>query len=134
MRDGRTKKQKLSGSSEGLAEFLSSREASLVILAGGARGMEHRLDQSRVRLGRGPGVDLAFDDDQMSREHAVLEFANGRFRIRDAESTNGTLVNGTEIETADLKHGDRIQIGHHVFGFILEDRQRSPVPYVLPDA
>ena len=35
--------------------------------------MEHVLDQRRVSLGRGPGVDLALDDESLVCEHAELE-------------------------------------------------------------
>jgi pSer/pThr/pTyr-binding forkhead associated (FHA) protein len=104
-----------------------------VILAGRAQGMEYTLDQPQVTLGRGPGVDLAFDDETMSRLHAAVEFRAGAFHLRDGGSTNGTLLNDAPIQSARLKHGDRFQLGDHVFAFTLEDRTREPKAYVLPD-
>jgi two-component system cell cycle response regulator len=120
-------------SQSGLAAFFDRHRAAIVILAGRAKGMEYQLDQPQVTLGRGPGVDLSFDDETMSRVHAAVEFRSGAYHLRDAGSTNGTLLNDAPIQAARLKHGDRFQIGDHVFAYTLEDRTRDPKPYVLPD-
>jgi len=41
-------------------------------------------------------------------------------------STNGIAVNGSRVDAADLKHGDRIEIGSHVLQFVLESTERVP--------
>jgi pSer/pThr/pTyr-binding forkhead associated (FHA) protein len=105
-----------------LREFLSRHRAVLVILNGAARGMELEIDRARVTLGRGPGVDFAFDDATMSREHAALEFVGGGFRIRDLGSTNGTQVNDANIAMFDLKGGEHIEVGDHFFEFQVDSR------------
>ena len=120
-------------SDRGFAEFLSRHVAAIVIMDGGAKGMEYKLDQERVSLGRGPGVDLAFDDEAMSREHAAIEFQAGGYRIRDLASTNGVYVNDAHVATGELKHGDRFQLGDHVFTFVLEEVARAPMPYTIDD-
>jgi pSer/pThr/pTyr-binding forkhead associated (FHA) protein len=97
-------------------------------------GSEHMLERPCISLGRGPGSDLSFDDDAMSRVHAALEFADGGFRIRDLGSTNGVLLNGGELEVGELKNGDRFQLGRHLFQFLLEKRHREPKTYLLPEA
>ena len=115
-------------------DFLANHRAAIVVLSGDAAGSEFTLDEPKVSLGRGPDVDLTFDDSAMSREHVVIEFSDGGFRIRDLGSMNGTQVNGEVIKVADLDHGDRLRIGEHVFQFILEKREPVPKTYVLPDA
>jgi pSer/pThr/pTyr-binding forkhead associated (FHA) protein len=70
----------------------------------------------------------------MSKEHAALEFSGGGIRLRDLGSMNGLRVNGGATKVADLKNGDRFQIGEHEFQFVLEQRRRQPRTYVLPDA
>jgi pSer/pThr/pTyr-binding forkhead associated (FHA) protein len=70
----------------------------------------------------------------MSREHVVIEFSDGGFRIRDLGSMNGTQVNGEVIQVGNLDHGDRLRIGEHAFQFILEKREPEPNTYVLSDA
>jgi pSer/pThr/pTyr-binding forkhead associated (FHA) protein len=134
MRDRRTHKLQHSASKQSFSEFRAAWSAAIVILSGGVAGSEHPLEQPCTSLGRGPGSDLTFDDDSMSREHAALEFASGGFRIRDLGSTNGVLLNGGEVEAGDLKNGDRFQLGRHLFQFLLEKRRREPKTYLIPES
>jgi pSer/pThr/pTyr-binding forkhead associated (FHA) protein len=43
-------------------------------------------------------------------------------------------VNGSEVQVAELEHGDRFQLGEHVFQLVIEQRRREPRAYVLPDS
>src|SRR5215831_14388272 len=58
----------------------------------------------RVGLGRvsGPDVEAAIDDVKLSRRHAVVAVEDGRVRIRDQGSTNGTHVNGQQVTERPL--------------------------------
>ena len=111
--------------------FLSVHRAVIVTLAGTTAGNEYELEKERVTVGRGPGVDLAFDDNTMSREHAAFEVMDGAMCLRDLGSTNGVLVNGGQTLNTELKHGDRIELGEHQFQFVLEARRRDPKTYAL---
>ena len=133
MHDGGTRKLAASEPDDDFEQFQERWKCSLVIVEGGAYGTEFLLDQPQCSLGRGPGVDLAFEDDAMSREHAMIEFTSGGFRVRDLRSTNGTHLNSGEISVAELEHGDRLQLGGHVFQLVLEERKREPRMYVLPE-
>ena len=134
MRDGLTRKLAIGERDGGFTRFLAEFRASLVVLEGGVAGAEHEIERPLTSIGRGPGVDLAFPDAAMSREHARLEWGNGLLRLRDLGSMNGIRVNGAPVQAADLKHGDRFQLGEHVFQLVLEQRRREPRAYLLPDA
>jgi pSer/pThr/pTyr-binding forkhead associated (FHA) protein len=134
MVDTRTRRLETTPGELSFPEFLANHRAAIVVLSGNAAGSEFDLDQPKVSLGRGAESDLTFDDSAMSREHVVIEFSGGGFRIRDQGSMNGTQVNGEMIQVGDLEHGDRFQIGEHVFQFVLERREREPKTYVIPDA
>jgi pSer/pThr/pTyr-binding forkhead associated (FHA) protein/S1-C subfamily serine protease len=57
-------------------------------------------------------ADLALDDSQVSRRHAVVRPIEGGMEIEDLGSANGTTVNGEAIKTAQrLRNGDLVQIG-----------------------
>jgi pSer/pThr/pTyr-binding forkhead associated (FHA) protein len=114
-------------------DFRARHLASIVVLSGGVAGSEFILDDAKIQLGRGPGVELEFDDSAMSREHAVIEFSDGGFVLRDLGSTNGTRVNGEPAKARELDHGDRIEIGEHVFQYVVEDREQAPPTYVISD-
>jgi pSer/pThr/pTyr-binding forkhead associated (FHA) protein len=135
MRDGRTRRiEQAPSTGDSFGEFRRSWQASLYIVSGGPEGTEYLLDRSDTTMGRGPGVDLAFDDPTMSREHAAVEFADGGFRLRDLGSTNGVRLNESEVKVAELKNGDRLQVGQLVLQFVLEKRERPAKTYVLPEA
>jgi pSer/pThr/pTyr-binding forkhead associated (FHA) protein len=112
-------------------DFFRRFQATLVTLSGTTAGNEYPLTRTPVTVGRGPDVDLAFDDAAMSREHAALELMDDHFRVRDLASTNGLMVNGSPALVAELKHGDRLQIGEHSFQYLVEERRREPKAYDL---
>jgi hypothetical protein len=74
-----------------------------------------RFEEFRVtgaaRVGRGSECDIALADPSVSRNHALLDVRRGVLFVRDANSTNGTFVNGTRVETAAVHAGDTIAFG-----------------------
>lgn len=70
-----------------------------------------------VLVGRGKDCELRLNDPSVSRHHAVFEPAGGQnYIVKDLGSTNGTLLNGTEIkEIRPLKPGDRLAFGEYEF-------------------
>ena len=77
MQDGLTKKVQRRPVSGGPRGFLASHRAAIVTLSGATAGNEYELERDRTVIGRGPGVDIAFDDQTMSREHAAFEVMDG---------------------------------------------------------
>lgn len=115
-------------------EFFQRFSVTLVMTEGTATGSEFVLDRESVVLGRGPGVDLNFDDTSMSRAHASFELTQDGFRVRDMASTNGVHLNGTRVQSAELKHGDRLVLGEHGFQYLIEERASHPTAYILNEA
>ncbi len=133
MRDGFTQRVEVLEQDDHFEEFMAKWQATVVILSGDEAGSEHNIEKPNFSIGRGPGTDIAFDDDSMSREHAALEFADGGIRLRDLGSLNGVTVNGSEVKTAELKNGDRFKLGEHEFQIVLQKRPKRPKTYVLPE-
>ena len=52
----------------------------------------------------------------------------GRFRVQDLDSRNGTLVNGAAVQDQWLKHGDEIAAAIHLFCSLLEEKESAPAP------
>ncbi|MBN2450293.1 MAG: FHA domain-containing protein, partial [Lentisphaeria bacterium] len=72
-------------------------------------------------LGRGRDCDITLEHPGVSREHVRLEQgADGRWRVADAGSSNGTFVNGERVEAAVLADGDLLRIGSVALCFRLE--------------
>jgi pSer/pThr/pTyr-binding forkhead associated (FHA) protein len=48
----------------------------------------------------------------VSRRRAELRIADGRWMLRDLESSNGTWVNGRRVVEVEVGPGDEIALGH----------------------
>ena len=132
MRDGRTCQVETEPASDDrLESYLRDAAPVLVQVSGAESGEEFPVDRARLVVGRGDGVDLRFEDPSMSSEHAALEFVGAGFRLRDLGSMNGSKVNGAPVMATDLKHGDEIQLGGHLFTFVVETRARRPRTYEI---
>ncbi len=72
----------------------------------------------RVVIGTADGCDFKFFDASISGRHAELNVdPQGRFRITDLGSTNGTYVNDKKIASIELVDGDNIRLGRTTFRF-----------------
>ena len=87
----------------------------LTVATGTRAGDVRALGDGRMTLGRDPLCDLRFDatiDVDVSARHAEVRLENGAAIVRDANSTNGTYVNGERVRgERALRDGDVIQLG-----------------------
>ncbi len=84
----------------------------LLVLEGGSSSLFHLPWTGEVVIGRGSETQLRLQDASVSRRHAKMMIADGRARVADLESSNGTSVNGERLEgVADLRSGDVIAVG-----------------------
>jgi pSer/pThr/pTyr-binding forkhead associated (FHA) protein len=82
----------------------------LIKSEGGAR-VPPELAEELVTVGRGPDNAIRIDDPSVSDRHAQLQCVGDIYRLKDLDSTNGTLVNGQKINETALRFGDRIRFG-----------------------
>lgn len=85
--------------------------AVLVFVSGEREGERLALGEAPVAIGRHPERDLVLREDVVSRHQATLRFEDGRYVLRDEDSTNGTFVNDRKIREQVLQHGDVIEFG-----------------------
>jgi neural Wiskott-Aldrich syndrome protein len=87
----------------------------LVITCGSARAV---VGKDRFIIGRGKSSsDFVIKDPNISRQHAMVEFVDGRFFIVDMGSTNGIEYEGQRVTRKPIHDGDRFRIGDHEFNF-----------------
>ena len=60
---------------------------------------------------------IQLNDDRVSRFHLKIQEDQDRVVLTDLESTNGTKVNGEEIQLRILRHGDMICVGRSILLF-----------------
>jgi hypothetical protein len=63
-------------------------------------------------IGRGTDADLQLLDQGVSRRHIDVQFDGSFATVYDLGSTNGTSVNGHEVKSQLLRHGDVVRLGH----------------------
>jgi hypothetical protein len=103
--------------------------AILHVLRGPNAGSTFRLDGDLTTAGRHPDSDIFLDDVTVSRRHAEFYREAGRFTVRDVGSLNGTYVNGSRIEEAELAANDEVQIGKFRLKFLASpDLWGQPIP------
>jgi hypothetical protein len=62
-------------------------------------------------IGRAASCDLVVRDDSVSRRHAMLVRDGDRVIITDLGSSNGTFINGRWVTQAEVRPGDKLQLG-----------------------
>ena len=74
-------------------------------------GTTHELVGDLITIGRGPDNMIVINDPSVSTYHAQLQRAGETYRLKDLDSTNGTLVNSIPVEETGLRFDDRIRFG-----------------------
>jgi pSer/pThr/pTyr-binding forkhead associated (FHA) protein len=92
-------------------------EVTLRILDGADRGRVYDHLPTPVTIGREEGNDIQLNDERVSRYHIKIQEDHDKLVLTDLESTNGTKVNGEEIQLRILRHGDMITLGRSVLLF-----------------
>jgi diguanylate cyclase (GGDEF)-like protein len=88
--------------------------AVLCVLAGPQAGQRYRIEPGQpLVIGRPyfSGVDIGLLDEAVSRRHARVSRRGAEVSITDLDSHNGTYVNGARVHSANLRGGDKIQVG-----------------------
>jgi hypothetical protein len=88
----------------------------LVHVEGKEKPRALRLAANTV-IGRAMGCELRLEDTYVSQEHARIFAKNGSWYVEDLGSTNGTKLNGQQVQSRPLSDGDRITVGTTVIEY-----------------
>ncbi len=90
----------------------------LTLLNGSRAGSSYLLDTEREnQIGRDLECQVVLSDPLSSRVHATIVHRDGSWWVRDAESRNGTFVNGQKADEAQLIEGCQLKTGTTEFSF-----------------
>ncbi|MCA9184819.1 MAG: FHA domain-containing protein [Pirellulaceae bacterium] len=95
---------------------------TLRILDGADRGRVYDDLEPPITIGREEGNTIQLNDDRVSRFHVKIQEDHEKLVLTDLESTNGTKVNGEEIQLRILRYGDIVTIGRSVLLFGSRDQ------------
>lgn len=85
--------------------------ATLTVLSGSDEGIAMRLGERKIYMGRMAQSEFILTDTNVSRVHAWIAYEQHRHVLYDAESRNGSFVNGVRITAQRLRDGDEIRLG-----------------------
>lgn len=103
-----------------------AKAGKLKIIAGFVRETDIVLPtDAEYTIGRDRRRDLAIMSRKVSRRHATITCKNGTYVITDIDSKQGTIVNGKEVTSTNLRPNDIIEIGDLKAQFVIEEA--SPV-------
>ena len=89
-------------------------EITLRVLDGADRGRVFEQLPTPVTIGREEGNTIQLNDERVSRFHVKIQYDQDKIVLTDLESTNGTKVNGEDIQLRILRYGDMISLGRTV--------------------
>ncbi|MER5515874.1 FHA domain-containing protein [Streptomyces sp. NPDC002763] len=105
----------------------------LVGLEGLLAGERIPVLDTRVTFGRNSENTVVISSLSVSRFHAEIVFDEDKgYVLSDLESSNGTLVNGEEVESRLLQPGDEISLGDQEFRFEVADAMETLMALSLP--
>jgi DNA-binding NtrC family response regulator len=87
------------------------KQCKLVVVRGRAAQRENVFAGDVIRVGKGPDNDLVLDDETVSRSHFELVRDGRGWLVRDLRSTNGTFLDGAEIQSGYVRAGSLIGAG-----------------------
>jgi len=97
--------------------------SKLILTLDGEVVKEYTLDKESLTIGRKSDNDIQLNDLTVSGRHAVITTNNHTTTVKDLGSTNGTLVNGNHVTETSLVHGTVVQIGYHIFTFMMDESE-----------
>ena len=87
---------------------------TLRVLDGADRGRTFENVPTPLTIGREEGNPLQLNDERVSRFHVKIQEDQDKLVLTDLQSTNGTKVNGENVQLWILRHGDVITLGRTV--------------------
>lgn len=88
---------------------------ALVVEQGPRSGMTFVLNPGVTTVGRHPDSDIFLDDVTVSRHHCRFVVDGGKLTVEDSGSTNGTYVNDSRVDSAELGAADEVLVGRFHF-------------------
>lgn len=100
--------------------------ARVVVMFRNQKIKEVAIGPQGVKIGREMDNDIQIDSVAVSRYHAEIYRQGFPFYLEDKGSTNGTLLNGSDVSwKVALSHNDKITIGKHTLVFVAEPKDTA---------
>lgn len=82
-----------------------------VFLKEGLADQKEWIFERQFSIGRGSNADIRIKDPTVSRTHASVQFIEGKWWIRDMNSSNGTFINDKKVSRCQVDRQTKLQLG-----------------------
>jgi DNA-binding NtrC family response regulator len=100
----------------------------IVVVEGPDAGRAARIGDEGVVVGTDDDCGLRLTDERVSRRHVEIRPDGGRFAVRDLESTNGTLFEGSRLGEAVVDVGATLKLGRSFIRIVTEPEVLEVTP------
>jgi len=107
------------------------RAGRLIVKISGEDVQEKAVRQGHILIGRGNMCDIRIESPTVSRQHALISYTPDGVILADLSSTNGTYVDGHQVNYHTLVPGETIDVGDCRIEYILEDFRQPSVPKAI---
>ncbi len=101
---------------------------TLALVRAGELIASYRLDKPVIVAGRDDECDITLGGPLVSREHCRFVASGDTYIVEDLGSSNGTHLNGEQVERQMLVEGDRIAIVPHILVYHASDKEPLAAP------
>jgi DNA-binding NtrC family response regulator len=102
----------------GQGSLLLTPRCRLLVARGPDKGKETKIEGRLAEVGTDPTCQLVLSDPSVSAVHFTVEPDSQGFLLRDAQSTNGTLVDGYRVQAIYLPQTAQIDAGETRLKFV----------------
>ncbi len=100
---------------------------AISVLAGPNEGEVYPLPENReILIGRTPTCNIFLRDKGVSRFHSTIVVGEGRCKLADLQSSNGTFVDGERMDACELTVGQEITVGETRLQIVETDEEGRP--------
>lgn len=100
----------------------------LIVKLGDKLVQRYVFDKDVISIGRARDNDIVIENLSVSRNHARIRRADGKFILTDLNSANGTMVNMVRVTKHEIVDGDLVQIGKHTLAFTTKESSQVAEP------
>ncbi len=97
----------------------------LKVLSGKNVGKTYTLSNSETIIGRSADCDIQIPSENISKQHVKIVIDPQKVVLADLNSTNGSFVNGVQVEISVIESGDKISLYDTVLQFSKDKKNFS---------
>ena len=94
---------------------------TLVMFTHSGERRDFKVQGKKATIGRNNECAIQIKLGVVSRRHCEVVVKEGKVKVRDLGSSNGTYVNNRRVKSAELQAGETLTVGPVIFTVVIDD-------------